>query len=116
MSFSEKENERFRAFVRFVETHKRSEYVLVFDKKNTNPNSFDFKAGERVHCTWDCSCDGDNCLDENDANYEEYYCVIFELKSTRQLFEVSYHNIPVEIWCDGVKIDFGEEKECTKSQ
>lgn len=102
MCFTAKENERFRAFVRFVESHTKSKFQMVFDVDYKGL----FKAGTLVEGTYGGGCDSDNCLDEDDPNYEEYYMIMFDIINPKCLIEVNYHHVPIEFWCDGVKVDF----------
>lgn len=62
--------------------------------------------------TIDAICDGDsetdNCLDLDDPAYEEYWMIVFRNLATGKLFEVNYHNMPKEVWCDGEKVPLTE--------
>lgn len=96
MILNPKEEGRFYNFFCFVEDHTKSKYKFVFADGETLEGKFD-TAGE-----------SDNCLELDDPKYEEFWSVIFENSETGDLFEVTYHNMPVEVWCDGIKIDFGD--------
>ena len=87
-----------RGFVE-SEQHIRSELHLVFSDNS------------EVNCKYFTSCESENGLDLDDPNYEEYWILVFKNLATGELFEVNYHNMPVEVWCDGVKVDFGKENE-----
>lgn len=96
MILNPKEEGRFYNFFCFVEQHTKNEYVLVF----TN--------GEKIECKFATACESDNCLELDDPAYEEFLLLVFRNNATNDLFEVTYHNMPVEVWCDGIKIDFGD--------
>ena len=93
MILNTKESEEFCNFAKFVDMHTKGSYRLRF-----NDNSI-------INCVFDTDCESDNCLDLDDPNYEEYWMIVFRDIATNELFEVNYHNMPVEIWCDGEKVD-----------
>lgn len=96
MILNPKEEGRFYNFFCFVEQHTKNEYVLVFT------------GGKRIECKFATACESDNCLELDDPKYEEFLLLVFRNNATCDLFEVTYHNMPVEVWCDGIKIDFGD--------
>lgn len=88
------EDETFDVFARFVDNHMCSRYKLVFNDMSI------------VDCVVDSEGESDNCLGLDDPAYEEYWMIIFRNLATGKLFEVNYHNLPKELWCDGNKVDF----------
>ena len=88
----------FRSFVE-SEQHIRSKLRLIFADKS------------EINCTYFTSCESDNCLDLEDPNYEEYWIIVFRNTATNELFEVNYHNMPVEVWCDGIKVDLEAQND-----
>lgn len=86
------ENERFDSFARFVAERGRNNYRLIFDDNSV------------IDCILDGYGEADNCLDPDDPAYEEYWMIVFRNLATGELFEVNYHNMPKEIWCDGEKV------------
>jgi hypothetical protein len=96
MILNPKEEGRFYNFFCFITDHKKSSYKFVFAD------------GEIKSGKYFSNAESDNCLELDDPEYEEFWTVIFESIETGDLFEVTYHNMPVEVWCDGIKIDFGE--------
>lgn len=93
MILNPKEEGKFYNFLCFVEKHTHSNYRLVFEDKSV------------IKCTFDTDCESDNCLDLDDPNYEEYWMIVFKNLATGKLFEVNYHNMPIEVWCDGEKLE-----------
>lgn len=87
------EDERFDSFARFVEAHGKSSYRLIFDDNSV------------IDCILDGYGESDNCLDIDDPAYEEYWMILFRNLATGKLFEVNYHNMPKEVWCDGNIVD-----------
>lgn len=93
MILNPNEEGRFYDFFCFAEQHTHSEYKLVFEDDSI------------IECVFDTCCESDNCLELDDPNYEEYLMIVFQNIVTQELFEVNYHNMPKEVWCDGKKID-----------
>lgn len=98
MIINPKEEGGFDNFARFVEkrAYSHNKYKLVFEDKSV------------VNCIFDTCSESDNCLDLDDPAYEEYWMIVFKNLATGELFEVNYHNMPVEVWCDGEKVDFAK--------
>lgn len=51
-----------------------------------------------------CFYETDNSLELCDENYEEYNAIAFENIQTHEMFEINYHNLPNEIYCNDEKI------------
>lgn len=94
MSMLDKRKISFETLLSFVHAkHFNSRYRLVF--KN-----------ETIDAIYDTDSETDNGLGLNDPAYEEYWMIVFRNLATGKLFAMSYHNLPVEVWCDGNKVDF----------
>ena len=93
MILNPNEEGKFWNFRGFVEEHVLSKFHFIFPDNS------------EIECTYFTSCESDNGLELDDTNYEEYWILIFKNILTKELFEINYHNMPIEIWCDGTKID-----------
>ncbi len=83
---------RFWDFLLFVHKNTKNSYKFIFEDKSV------------INALFDTSCESDNCLPEEDPNYEEYWILVFKNIETNQLFEINYHNMPKEVYCDGNKV------------
>lgn len=83
---------RFWDFLLFVHQNTKNSYRFIFEDNSV------------INALFDTSCESDNCLPEEDPNYEEYWILVFKNIETNQFFEINYHNIPKEIYCDGNKV------------
>lgn len=87
----------FWNFLGFVHKHRKGNYKLKLQD------------GKEMECTYFTSCESENGLDLDDPNYEEYWIICFKDKNSDYIHEVNYHNIPLEVWFDGEKIDLTKE-------
>lgn len=94
------EETEFIHFLSFIEKNKRSSFV------------FRFADDSKVNATYFTICESENCLELDDPNYEEYWAIFFNNVETGESFEVNYHNMPVEVWCDGKKVGLEDFKKC----
>ena len=92
MMLNPNEKGRFWDFFGFSEKHTKSSFKFVFDNNSI------------IHALFDTACESDNCLSDDDPKYEEYWILVFKNVETNQLFEINYHNMPKEVYCDGVKV------------
>ena len=60
--------------------------------------------GTRVSAVFDTACETENCKELDDPDYEEYFALFFRNSETGDLFEVSYHNLPLEVWDAGIRV------------
>lgn len=81
MIVTNKEKGIIDIFYEAIIKHKNNQFIFMYDKK-------------RILCTFDTAYETDNCLEENDLNYEEYFALCFNNDENNQLFEVNYHNVP----------------------
>ena len=86
---SDLNNERFLMLLKCTHSHSNSKYLL-YDKE-----------GKYMEATYDTDFESDNGLEENEAGYEEYHCILFRRVSDGKLVEVNYRQIPVKVICDG---------------
>jgi len=56
------------------------------------------EAGAYILATFDTAYESDNGLDPQEEGYEEYNALAFCEKTTGELFEIAYFNLPSEIW------------------
>jgi len=75
-----------RTLIEFIECNPNKVYKLIY--KDTSFLAY-----------YDTEYDSDNGLEEDDPQYEEYYCVLFKKVNDGTLFEVNYHNIPTTVMC-----------------
>lgn len=54
--------------------------------------------GNSLLATFDTAYETDNGLELDEDGYEEYNAMAFCEESTKKLFEISYHNLPFEVW------------------
>jgi hypothetical protein len=92
MMLNPNEAGRFWDFLLFVHEHTRNSYKFLSQDKSV------------INALFDTACESDNCLDEDDPNYEEYWILVFQNVENKQLFEINYHNMPVEVYCDGERV------------
>lgn len=92
MLLNPKEAGRFWDFFCFAGEHKSCSYKFVFAD------------GSVINALYDTACESENCLDEDDPNYEEYWILVFQNVENKQLFEINYHNMPVEVYCDDERV------------
>lgn len=99
MMLNPNEAGKFWNFRGLVENHRRSKFRLIFADKT------------EVQCTYFTSCESDNNLELDDPNYEEFWIIVFRKINSDETFEINFHNMPVEVWCDGRKIDLKKEAD-----
>lgn len=63
-----------------------------------------FKNGNILEATVDTIYESDNDLELDDPDYEEFESIVFCNKATGTLFEVTYHNLPASVLCNGEKV------------
>jgi hypothetical protein len=68
-----------------------------------NPGSaYALQIGETtVHTRFDTCYESDNGMEMDEPGYEEYWCIAFQDICSGKLFEISYHNLPEQVW-DGM--------------
>ena len=62
------------------------------------------ESGSFIFATFDTAYASDNGLDPEEEGYEEYNAIAFCEKTTGELFEMAYFNIPTEVWHNGKQI------------
>lgn len=92
MILNPKEEGRFWDFLCYVHKNANCSYKLVAEDDSS------------INALFDTACESDNCLSDDDPKYEEYWILVFKNVETNQLFEINYHNMPKEVYCDGVKV------------
>jgi len=92
MILNPNEEGRFWDFLCYVHKNSKASFRFI-----TEDNSI-------IHALFDTACESDNCLPDDDPNYEEYWIMVFKNVETNQLFEINYHNMPKEVYCDGIKV------------
>ncbi len=85
MIFTKKEQGIIDVFYAAIIEHSNDE--LLFEYENC-----------KIACCFDTAYESDNCLEEEDPNYEEYFALCFKRKESDQLFEVCYHNVPNAVY------------------
>lgn len=86
-------------------------FLCFVDKNDKNNYKLVFKDGSVIYSKLDTMCESDNGLELENPNYEEYWIIVFENLKNHELFEVNYHNTPIEVWCDGKKVDLDNYPE-----
>lgn len=82
-----------------------NKYIDLHLYANDHPSSlfrFVDDTGNSLFATFDTAYETDNGLEPDEDGYEEYNAMAFCEESTKELFEISYHNLPAEVW-DGKK-------------
>jgi hypothetical protein len=92
MILNPNEKGRFWDFLCYVHKNPKNSYRLVTKDNST------------INALFDTACESDNCLPDDDPKYEEYWILVFKNVETNQLFEINYHNMPEEVYCDRVRI------------
>ncbi|MBQ7501497.1 hypothetical protein IJT93_02095 [bacterium] len=85
------EQGRFAALLRYVRKHPRAIYTLTMGE-------------ESVQACYDTCYESDNCLEETDENYEEFYSILFRKADDGSLFEITYHNLSSKVTENGKEV------------
>ncbi len=87
-----KEEGCFKTLYRHASHHGGKTYRLLYQN------------GDSRLATFDTIYETDNNLELDDPDYEEFNAILFCDLATGKLFEVTYHNLPASVWCDGEKV------------
>ena len=87
MIFTNKEKGIIDVFYKIIIDHLNDELIFEYDNC-------------KIVCYFETAYETDNCLEEVDPNYEEYFAICFKRKEDNKLFEVCYHNIPNAVYVD----------------
>ena len=85
------ETPRFDTLFRFTHGHEKGLYTFCYSNGN-----------EEI-VRYDTDYETDNNLELDDPDYEEFFAIVFRRESG-ELFEVTYHNLPDSIFCDGKRV------------
>ena len=96
MILNPNESGKFWNFLCFVHKNVKSEYKLKLSEEKT------------FQCRYFTSFESDNELELDDSNYEEYWIIFFKNMHSDYIHEINYHNISLEVWCDGKKVDLNK--------
>ena len=88
MDFFEKENNGFIDIVKYVSSNRGGEYVLVFNNR-------------KIHCKFESMYESDNGYEIVEDEYEQYFVLEFYNIDSLMPFELSYHNVPNEVYHNG---------------
>ena len=92
------EKETFGKLYAFTSTN--SDAILTITMNN----------GIVFNAVFDTDFESDNGLEMSDPRYEEFHAMLLRRIDTGELMEITYHNFPRRITCDGVFVA-GTEKE-----
>lgn len=84
--FCEFLGERWMSLYRYTFDHQSSQFLFVYAN------------GGRINAEFDTAFDTDNSKELDDPDYEEYHAIAYCDLETQKLFEVNYHNLPIEVW------------------
>lgn len=60
--------------------------------------------GASIKASYDTDYETDNGMEPEDANYEEFFGIVFKRLNSGNMFEITYKNLPSKATCDGVTI------------
>ncbi len=86
------ETPRFDAFYDYVYKHKKATYT------------FQYANGTSEDVVYFTDYETENLLEEDDPNYEEYWGIAFRRITTDDCFEITYHNLPEAVYCNGKRV------------
>ncbi|MBQ6470343.1 MAG: hypothetical protein IJJ33_00030 [Victivallales bacterium] len=81
---------------------------------STNPDAIltiTMNNGVVFNAVADTDYETDNGLEMSDPGYEEFHAMLLRRIDTGELLEITYHNFPRRITCDGVFVAGSEEME-----
>lgn len=92
MKLNQNESNEVYNLLSWLHHHSKCSYALHFDNKIIN-------------AMYEGDGESDNNLSLADPKYEEYWALFFTNIETGEGFEVNYHTMPKEVYCDGKKVD-----------
>ena len=81
---------------------------VVFRDDNDKSGGVFLVKSVQAYTSFKGKSESDNELELDDSNYEEYWIICFKNMHSDYIHEINYHNISLEVWCDGKKVDLNK--------